>query len=213
MSLFTLPKQVVVQSDGTPYASAKAYFYQAGTTTDQSVYTTSALSVAHAQPVQADASGVFPAIYFNPGASADYRVQIKTSAGVLIYDEDNIPRDEAEVQGTFTATLTGVSGTVTGTAYYSRHGKAVTLFLPLLSGTSNAATCTITGLPAALIPARTQGNYVMGILDNSSPAFGYIQAESGGVIRCYKSAGATGSDWTASGTKSIAATNMTYLLS
>lgn len=90
--LFTLPKQVPINSAGQPLALAKAYFYRAGTTTPQNVYTTADLSVAHAHPVVADAAGVFPAIYFNTGASYDYRVQVKTSADVLIYDEDDIPK-------------------------------------------------------------------------------------------------------------------------
>lgn len=90
--LFTLPKQVPIQSSGAPWAGAKAYFYRAGTTTDQAVYTDAACSVAHAQPVVADANGVFAPIYKNPNASHDYRLQLKQSDGTLIYDVDNIPR-------------------------------------------------------------------------------------------------------------------------
>ena len=55
--------------------------------------------------------------------------------------------------GSFTATLTGVSGSVTGTAYYSRVGPFVLLNIPSLSGASNATSLTITGLPATLWPA------------------------------------------------------------
>jgi hypothetical protein len=77
--LFTLANQIPVQSSGSPYGSAKLYFYRAGTTTHQAVYTTAALSVAHDQPVQADANGVFPPIFLNPSASFDYRYQLKQS--------------------------------------------------------------------------------------------------------------------------------------
>jgi hypothetical protein len=90
--LFTLPKQVPIQSSGAPWANAKLYFYRATTTTDQNVYTDAACSVAHSQPVVADANGVFAAIYKNPNAAYDYRVQLKQSDGTLIYDQDNIPR-------------------------------------------------------------------------------------------------------------------------
>jgi hypothetical protein len=89
--LFVLPKQVAVQSSGVPHASAKMYFYRTGTTTDQSVYTDVDCSVEHSQPVESSSAGVFPPIYLNPNASYDYRVQLKTSAGVLIYDVDGIP--------------------------------------------------------------------------------------------------------------------------
>jgi hypothetical protein len=46
-----------------PVPGAKLYFYLNETTTLTTVYTTSALSVAHANPVVADASGVFPSIF------------------------------------------------------------------------------------------------------------------------------------------------------
>ena len=102
--LFTLPQQVRVSSSGAPYALAKAYWYRANTTTAQDVYTTSALSVAHAQPVQADSSGQFPAIWLDPAASSDYRVIVKTSAGATL-DDYTIPRGPVSTaeRATFTS--------------------------------------------------------------------------------------------------------------
>lgn len=96
--LFTLPQQVLVDSSGQPYPGAKAYFFAAGTTNFQAAYTDLGLSVAHPQPVVADANGRLPAIYLNNSADADYRVQVKTSADVLIYDQDNIPRRQPITQ-------------------------------------------------------------------------------------------------------------------
>jgi hypothetical protein len=52
--------------------------------------------------------------------------------------------------GTFTATLTGCTTSPTATARWSRNGNQVTLTIPQLTGTSNANTCTITGLPAEI---------------------------------------------------------------
>jgi hypothetical protein len=119
--LFTLPKQVPIQSSGAPWAGAKAYFYRAGTTTDQSVYTDAACSVAHAQPVVADANGVFAPIYKNPAASYDYRLQLKQSDGTLIYDVDNIPRfalTQAQIGALFyLRTAAESAASVTPTAY------------------------------------------------------------------------------------------------
>jgi len=90
-TLFTLPKQVPISSSGNPYPGAKLYFYAAGTTTAQLVYSDVDLTTAHAQPVQADANGRFPAIYLNPNAGANYRVQLYTLGNVLIYDQDDVP--------------------------------------------------------------------------------------------------------------------------
>lgn len=76
-------------ADGLNLSGAKWFFYQTGTTTPQSVYTTSALSVAHASPVVADAGGKFAPIYFN--SSLAYRGVLKTSdEATTIYDIDPI---------------------------------------------------------------------------------------------------------------------------
>jgi hypothetical protein len=58
--------------------------------------------------------------------------------------------------GSFTATGTGFTANPTGTAHYAVSGNVVTLTIPALTGTSNAITFTITGLPAGIQPARAQ---------------------------------------------------------
>jgi hypothetical protein len=59
--------------------------------------------------------------------------------------------------GTFTGTLTGMSGATTGTVEYYRVGGKVTLYIiSTISGTSNSTAMTMTGLPAAVQPAHTQ---------------------------------------------------------
>jgi hypothetical protein len=77
----------LVNSAGVPISGAKLYFYQAGTTTDIEVYQDSGEVTPHAQPVVADASGIFPAIYV---ANATYKVVFKTAADVTILTVDNI---------------------------------------------------------------------------------------------------------------------------
>jgi len=88
MDIFYLPKQVAVDSTGAPLAGAKLYFYQAGTTTPTDTYTTSARSVAHANPVVADSEGVFDAIYL--GTTYNYKAVLKTSGDVTVWTQDNI---------------------------------------------------------------------------------------------------------------------------
>lgn len=71
-----------------PYAGAKAYFFDVGTTTPQIVYTDAALSIPHDHPVVANANGAFPAVFFPDESS--HRLRVTTSAGVTIWDVDNI---------------------------------------------------------------------------------------------------------------------------
>ena len=76
-------------SNGLNLDGAKWFFYQSGTTTPQSVYTTSALNVAHSNPVKADAAGKFPNIFFD--ASLSYRGVLKTAdEATTIYDIDPV---------------------------------------------------------------------------------------------------------------------------
>lgn len=110
MPLLTLPRSFQIDSSGTPYAAAKLYTYRAGTTTNLATYTTNALSVALSNPIVADANGLFPAIYIDPDSGYDLRVILKTSAGVTIYDEDNIPRATTSFQAATFANSAMVSG-------------------------------------------------------------------------------------------------------
>jgi hypothetical protein len=59
----------------------KVYFYLTGTTTTTPVYTTSALSAAHTQPVVADSAGVMPLIYLDP--SIVYKSEVYNENDVL----------------------------------------------------------------------------------------------------------------------------------
>lgn len=76
--------------------------------------------------------------------------------------------------GSFMATLTGVSGTVTRTATYTIVGNMVTLQMPQILGLSNATTCTITGVPVAIRPLRQTQFYKPGI---SSALLAEVRAE------------------------------------
>jgi microcystin-dependent protein len=78
-------------ANGTPYAGAKAYFYQTGTSTPQTTYTEANLGISHDHPVEADANGRFPAVFFNP-ANLAYRVRVTDAADQVIpgFDVDDI---------------------------------------------------------------------------------------------------------------------------
>lgn len=91
-TLFQLPKAVPISS-GNGYSGAKAYFYQSGTTTPITTYTTAALTVPHANPVVADANGVFAPIFIDESTNESYKLRLNTSSDVLIYEVDNIPAE------------------------------------------------------------------------------------------------------------------------
>jgi len=79
--LFHLSGQTLVNGNGAPYALAKAYFYETGTTTPKTTYSNAGLTSANANPVVADANGRFGDIYLIAGR---YKVVYATSADVAI---------------------------------------------------------------------------------------------------------------------------------
>jgi hypothetical protein len=75
-----VPRFTVLQ-DGVPVPGAKVYFTLSGTSTPHPVYTTSALSVELSNPVEADGTGLLPAIYFDDVA---YRVLVTDADGATV---------------------------------------------------------------------------------------------------------------------------------
>ena len=75
-------------ASGDPYAGAKAYFFDSGTTTPQVTYTTAALSIPHDHPVVANASGMFPAIFLVE--ETIHRLRILDADDATIWDVDAI---------------------------------------------------------------------------------------------------------------------------
>lgn len=104
--------------------------------------------------------------------------------------------------GTYTATLTGVTATVTTTIKWSLDGMLYSIFIPAITGTSNSTACTITGGPAILSSATGAWSPVVGVENNSAAinnGWGYATA---GTINL--SVGGNVSGFTASGTKGVA---------
>lgn len=113
-------------------------------------------------------------------------------------------------EGTFVATATGMTTTPTGTATYVRVGNSVNLEIPLVSGTSNATTFTLTGMVAAIRPAA-QRDIILRTQDNTGAyVISLATISTGGVITLYASANSA--VFTATGTKSVAAINISYVI-
>ncbi|MGH7022115.1 MAG: hypothetical protein ACREEB_00840 [Caulobacteraceae bacterium] len=105
--LLAAPVLVAVDGDGNPISGALLQFYLTGTTTPASVYADGALGTPLTNPVVANGSGLFPAIYLDP--TVTYRVQLRTASASVLADIDPLNLDVTA------ATQTQVNaGTATG---------------------------------------------------------------------------------------------------
>lgn len=113
-------------------------------------------------------------------------------------------------EGSYTSTLTGVTGTVTPTTRYTKIGNQVTLSFDSSTGTSNTTAKTYTGMPAALRPAGTRIFPVLVNDNGGAITQSYAQIAASGVITFVPSVG--GTNWTGSGTMIIQNFQATYTL-
>ena len=91
LSMFAGVGAQFFDGNGNPLSGGKVYSYQAGTTTPQTTYTTSAGNVAHANPIILDSAGRVPSggeIWLTD--SQDYKFIVNTSADVLVATYDNV---------------------------------------------------------------------------------------------------------------------------
>jgi hypothetical protein len=88
-NLMTVPRFRAVDDDGNVMPGALLYFYVTGTTTPKAVYSDPDLDPGNAlpQPVEADAGGLFPSIYY---ASGDYKVVLKDADEVVSWTVDPV---------------------------------------------------------------------------------------------------------------------------
>lgn len=115
--------------------------------------------------------------------------------------------------GSFTATATGLTTSPTCAVNWYKNGNVVTLAIAGLSGTSNANTFALTGLPALLQPpSLTQNSPVTSDFNNGTQEFAcQIQIVTGsGTINLLRNNSVTG--WTAAGTKALNECVITYML-
>lgn len=91
--IFTLPGQKPLSTAGAPMAGCKLAFYRSATSTPQNTYQDSALVTPHANPVVADAAGLFDPIYLDPSLPS-YRAVLLTSADVVLETWDDIPSNQ-----------------------------------------------------------------------------------------------------------------------
>jgi hypothetical protein len=85
-ALFISPVVRAINANGATLSGAKWYFYETTSLDAAPIYTSSALSTEHPNPVVADSGGLFEPIYLDTGIT--YRAILKTSAGITIQDVD-----------------------------------------------------------------------------------------------------------------------------
>lgn len=147
MSLFTPPRAQYSDGNGNPLAGALLYFYRTGTSTPQDTYSDSGLTSTNANPVVADASGIFGSIYLS--TAYDYKVILKNSAGTTIWTVDPY------------IAAVGTGRTAVADASYS-----ATVNDRVIAYTSLTATRVVTLPPALTFPAGT----ILTIVDESGNA-------------------------------------------
>lgn len=117
-----------------------------------------------------------------------------------------------DLTGTFQIAVTGCTTVPAGFAIWQRDtakGPVVMQF-PLLTGTSNAASCFLTGLPAALWP-KSQQAVLVRVYDNGTIALAIALINTDGTIQLYKDV--SSATFTISGAKGIALSCVTYITS
>jgi hypothetical protein len=127
--LFQNPIVKPLSSNATFMSGCTATFYLTGATTLANVYANGTLATPLANPLTADASGTFVAVYLDPNVV--YRVQIKTSTGVLISDTD--PYVPSSIAGLTAALLGGIlypQSSAETTVFGSTGGSIVNSFYP-----------------------------------------------------------------------------------
>lgn len=126
-------------------------------------------------------------------------------------------------EGTFTAAATGMSActngalvgsTCTATAYYTRNGKSIDVYIPDLLGTSSSTSLTVTGLPSFLNASRSRTINLPAVVNNSSNYSGFVILTTGTFTLSYRTTFVDypSNVYTASGLKGCNSFDFTYTL-
>ncbi len=163
-------------------------------------------------------TGAYPLVL---GANGAAGLQITSTQAIQGWGASSSGwEDMTPDHGTFTVTGTGFSGSVTGTATWARIGKLVIVSLPGLSGTSNATSFTLTGIPAAIQPPTLNQNFcISNGQDNTVQSYliiGVAAASGTWTLNKMTNGGAgfgfSSTGFTASGTKGMSVTAIAYML-
>ena len=182
-----------ISASGTPVPSARAYFYENGTTTQVTVYGDTGLATPLSQPVIADSDGVFTAVYV--AGATPLRVLMTDSSGNALpgYPLDDIVPLASDVSGAaaipFNPTddlpFTTVQSAIEGAAALSTdqtalNARALTPWTT--GGSSNAYTIT----PSPAITAYAAGQVFTVMPDRDSTGAATIDVNGLGTRNIYQ---------------------------
>src|SRR5262249_6839445 len=130
-AVFFLPRATLLDSSGTIAPNGTVRFFNATTTTPQTVYSDSGLTTPIIQPIQADSAGRLPKIYIATGA---YKVVYYSDAAgtSVVYTEDNCDTGIPAGSGAL-AVANGGTGATTAAGARTALGAAAQTDLDALS--------------------------------------------------------------------------------
>src|SRR5205814_10542709 len=105
--LSPVPRQRVFSDLGATLPGALLYWYATGTTTPATTYSDSTLTTANANPMVANAGGLFGPIYLSWGVQ--YDAVLKSATGVTIWSQAHVG-NSGVAQGTYDITAYGAVG-------------------------------------------------------------------------------------------------------
>ena len=146
-------------------------------------------------------------------ATGNTAVNVFAAPLPVAYNASTPPGLNLTARGSFIATATGFATNPTGPVDWFAAGRSVTLNIrnaTNLSGTSNATTMQLNGIPSFLYPITTQ-QLQIDASDSGTYAFGLATLSNAGLFNCYKTPNLAA--FTNSGTKGINTMPMTYTLS
>jgi len=218
-TLTPTPYQTVLDADGVSVSGALIYTYTGGTTTAASTYTTSALTVANANPIVADSAGRYVA-YLPAGSNMKFL--FKTAAGATIREQDNVlsvpgAAVNLDIEGTV-----GVAVTAGQVCYLSSGLEAVPLTAGLWYLTDadfavSSTSCQAIGVAVSAIPINTAGTIrLAGIVSTASAVVTgstyYVSATAGDITTVAPALSRTVGVATTTSTLLLAATTAVSLL-
>ena len=150
-----------------------------------------------------DGSAVSPSLSFVNGTSEGlYWI----SAGIMGIALNGITAGQI-TQGSFTGTLTGMTGATTGTVSYQRFGQIVYLYCAAaITGTSNTTAMTMTGIPAAIQNSGTTAQLICpGMWTNNGATINAAATINATTVTFYAGAPPSTTGFTNSGAKGLLA--------
>jgi parallel beta-helix repeat protein len=155
-------------NNGNPLSGGKLFTYQAGTTTPQATYTTSAGNVAHANPIILDSAGRIPGGELWLLINSNYKFRLEDSVGTLVWTVDDVPSgiaagtDISAAIGNASALTVITTGSTTARSLANRFTDVASVldFIPLSEHAAIAAGTSTYNCAADLTAAFAAGNRI-----------------------------------------------------